>query len=902
MAKSIRNEPLAFMGGGIALPPAERGAAAAAATPPPAEKLRVFISYSREDLGFADQIEAALKLTGFEPVIDRHGISGGEEWKRRLANLIRDADTIAFVLSPQSAHSEICAWEVDEAIRLNKRVLPLVCRSLADSKPPPALADLNYIYFFDDPKASPGQGFGTGLARLVDSLKTDLDWLRRHTRLQQRAGEWDEGGRLPDRLLSGDDIQQAKDWLARRPATAPEATALHLAFIRASEDEAASRLIAERRRFEEMAAAQDAREKALKDAEAALLQAADARRRRAVLRNVLVVLSTFTALISGGAGLAIWGQLEKSRADGARLKLETAKAQGAEIDSKKSAQKAVVAAGVARDARRLAEKERDAAKAAQRSDMRSQAQRLAVLADLDPTRRGPPSPTEAVLYALEALPDAKSRDLAVQTRELHLPAETRLAEALLVLQERRILAGHTGSVRSVAGTRDGRFIVSGSDDGTLGIWDASKGVRLHEFKSIGSRVTGVAISSDGGRVVTISAQTIRVWDMEKGVELKSFTAHSRRITSVVMTRDGGRIITGSVDHTIGIWHAETGAEVRILKGHDEIVVSLALTADGRYIVSGANDDTIRIWDVEKPETEPRVLKGHTDNVNGVAVTSDGVSIVSGSQDGTIRIWELATGREVRVLNGHVGPVNSVAVTSDGERIVSAGDDGTLRIWDLKAGRELRVMRGHKSPVRTVALIDEDRRIVTGSDDGTVRVWHIETEAGRLPILQHDNGVQSVAITSDDRRIVTGGEDQIIRIWDVATGKAPKEIKGHTGAVTSLALSEAHGSTPDGENRRAVGRRIVSGSADDTVRVWDLETGAQIKVLNGHSDTVRSVAISLDGRWIVSGADDNTARIWSADTFELVHKLEGHTGTVMSVAVSKDGRVVVTGSFDDTIRI
>jgi TIR domain len=92
-------------------------------------KLRVFISYSRDDLHFADQLNAALNAWGFECVID-HSISGGEEWKRRLGNLIREADTVVFVLSQASARSETCAWEVEEATRLGKRILPLTADRL----------------------------------------------------------------------------------------------------------------------------------------------------------------------------------------------------------------------------------------------------------------------------------------------------------------------------------------------------------------------------------------------------------------------------------------------------------------------------------------------------------------------------------------------------------------------------------------------------------------------------------------------------------------------------------------------------------------------------------------------------------------------------------------------------
>ena len=79
---------------------------------PDRRKLRVFISYSRDDLDFADQLDAALNACGFECLIDRHGISGGEDWKRRLGSLISEADTVVFVLTPNSARSPICDWEV----------------------------------------------------------------------------------------------------------------------------------------------------------------------------------------------------------------------------------------------------------------------------------------------------------------------------------------------------------------------------------------------------------------------------------------------------------------------------------------------------------------------------------------------------------------------------------------------------------------------------------------------------------------------------------------------------------------------------------------------------------------------------------------------------------------------
>jgi TIR domain/Caspase domain len=260
-------------------------------------KPSVFISYSRDDLDFADQLEAGLTLCGFAPTIDRHGISGGEDWKSRLGGLIRDADSVVFVMSPSSAGSDICRWEVAEAARMGKRTLPVICRPLGDTRAPEQLALLNYIYFYPESK-SPGSGFGTGLARLDEALKTDIAWLREHTRLLGRAHEWLTAGRAENRLLRGVDIEAARMWAGSRPKNAPEPTDLHLDYIKASEHAESLRANAEQTRFEEMAMAQQARADALAEREAAV---------RKLSRRTAVGLAGAGGLTALSGGLAYWG-------------------------------------------------------------------------------------------------------------------------------------------------------------------------------------------------------------------------------------------------------------------------------------------------------------------------------------------------------------------------------------------------------------------------------------------------------------------------------------------------------------------------------------------------------------------------------------------------------------------
>jgi Sel1 repeat len=182
--------------------------------------------------------------------------------------------------------------------------------------PPLRLRDLNYILFHADPK-TPGSGFGTGLTKLVAALNTDFDWLREHTRYLQRATEWDRGGRPANRLLSGDDIAEAKAWAARRPKSAPEPTPLHLDFIRASEGEAEARSSAQRKQLEEMAAAQAEREKALKKAEVA-------QRKRARMIYALVVVGIFT-LLTGWLYLHAEQQRRQAELQGRQTEMQHAK-------------------------------------------------------------------------------------------------------------------------------------------------------------------------------------------------------------------------------------------------------------------------------------------------------------------------------------------------------------------------------------------------------------------------------------------------------------------------------------------------------------------------------------------------------------------------------------------------
>jgi formylglycine-generating enzyme required for sulfatase activity len=188
-------------------------------------KAKVFISYSRKDIAFADRLEAALRARGFEVFIDREEIYAFEDWWKRIEVLIGGADTVVFILSPDAVRSDVALKEVARAASLNKRFAPIVCRRVDDGAMPEALRRLNFI-FFDDPKQ-----FEASADRLAEALQTDIAWIRRHTEFGDAAHRWIETGRPNGMLLRPPLLDQAEAWLAFRPGGAPPPTAETEAFI-----------------------------------------------------------------------------------------------------------------------------------------------------------------------------------------------------------------------------------------------------------------------------------------------------------------------------------------------------------------------------------------------------------------------------------------------------------------------------------------------------------------------------------------------------------------------------------------------------------------------------------------------------------------------------------------------
>lgn len=308
-------------------------------------------------------------------------------------------------------------------------------------------------------------------------------------------------------------------------------------------------------------------------------------------------------------------------------------------------------------------------------------------------------------------------------------------------------------------------------------------------------------------------KTVRVWSLETGEELRQLTGHTRCVRALQF--DNMKLVTGAMDHTLKIWDWHTGKCIRTLEGHRGGVLSLHFNS--RVLASGSTDCTIRVWNFQAGEC--CTLTGHTEWVNSVRICPNDRLLVSGSDDSTIRIWDLHTRSCTKVLQGHVGQVQIVLPSPKGFKHRLGSD-----AMPSSQGSQDRVNRSNTSrqfPFRPACASEE-------GDQQRSTAQSADTNPGSL---------------SDTPIIVSAALDNTIKFWDFA-GTCLRTLFGHVEGVWTLAFDNL---------------RVVSGSHDRTVRIWDMESGKCMHALEGHSGPVTAVA--LGDTKIISASDDGEVRIW-----------------------------------------
>ena len=464
-------------------------------------------------------------------------------------------------------------------------------------------------------------------------------------------------------------------------------------------------------------------------------------------------------------------------------------------------------------------------------------------------------------------------------------------------QEIALLTDHEDKVTNIIFSPEGRFFASGSEDGTIMLWNRSSGTQTILTIPMGSSpYINMAFSPDGNTIAIGNSRTISIWDTITGEQKSSVTSDLIDSNNFIrFLPDGETIVCVNWGGLISLWNMSTGKLEKSIADidHTASVWGTALSPDGKRIAVGSGDvdGSIYIIDLNASELMFK-LSGHSADVNCLIFSSDGKTLASASYvDETIRLWNANTGEHKRTLTGHTGDILGLAFSPDRKTIASGGGDGTIRLWDASTGNQQIEFMGHTDYAESVVFSPDGKTIACGFSDGYIRLWNVNTKKHIKTFKEPKDYVQSMMFTTDGNTLISGiGKN--IYLWDVHTDKFRKIISGHLMDINSIALN-------------ADGNILASGSADNTIRLWNMITGEHTKTLIGHEHSIYGVTFSPDGKTLVTGSDDNTIRFWDVNTGKTKMILDALTVDekdkgVMSVAYSPDGKILASGGMETII--
>ena len=281
----------------------------------------------------------------------------------------------------------------------------------------------------------------------------------------------------------------------------------------------------------------------------------------------------------------------------------------------------------------------------------------------------------------------------------------------------------------------------------------------------------------------------------------------------------------------------THKPIFVIPAHTQPILAIALSADGSRAATAGADRVVRVWNLLSSALKPvGEMPNGTATMAAVALSPDGKLVLFGGEDKVVRMWEWEKGAAaVKTFSGHTGAVRAVAFAPSGKHMASAGEDRTIRLWDPSNNAlESKKLTGHTDTVRCLAFAHESKRLVSGSDDRTIRMWDVHAKAlvEFRQFVGHSGAVRSLSFTKDDKGFVsaaTGPFDNTLRFWNADTGAFIRIVGRHKDGVYAVACSPT-------ENNRA-----LSGGEDGVLRLWDLAAVSAGSPLPTPADAARGSA-------------------------------------------------------------
>ena len=279
------------------------------------------------------------------------------------------------------------------------------------------------------------------------------------------------------------------------------------------------------------------------------------------------------------------------------------------------------------------------------------------------------------------------------------------------------LIGHNGAINTLAFSKDGKYLLSGSRDSSVIFWDIKNNFGFAKKAIVAkASITYINFSPSGRELAVCSYQNVSVYAYPEFKKLyKKKKAHSSFVECANFSKNGDKIITSSWrDNSLILWKTKKLKKEKVFP-ETEWTDNAIFVADDEYIASVNHSNTIKIWDV-KGGNLVRTFAGHTDWVYDLFVTKDRKHLVSGSLDKTIKVWDFNTGKLIQSIQAHNDGITALCLSEDGKFFASASIDKTVKIWRVVDFTEVAHLKGHEDSVLSVKISSDGKYLASSSSD------------------------------------------------------------------------------------------------------------------------------------------------------------------------------------------